>query len=148
MAIKTSTGLRDYLLATGAFKTGMDGGFLKLYGGTVPSTADAALGGATLLCTLTESGDTITGLTFDSPAVSGVLSKAAAEVWSGLNVATDTVTFYRFVTPSDDGTLSTTQRRVQGTVGLVNADLIISDTGLTSGAPQLIDGYVVALPTF
>ena len=71
----------------------------------------------------------------------------ASIVWSGVNVATGTATFYRHVGAADDGTLSTTQPRIQGTVGTVGAELNLSSTSLTTGATQTIDYYSIALPT-
>lgn len=143
---KQSTGLRDYMLATGSFKAALDGGFIKLYAGTVPSSANDSLGGATLLCTISNN-STATGLTLEAVPVGGVITKTIAEVWSGVNVASGTASFFRFVTAADDGTLSTTQRRWQGTVGVAGFDMNISDTALVSAAPQLIDYATFALPS-
>lgn len=143
---KQSTGLRNYMLDTGSFKAAMDGGFVKIYAGTIPSSANDSLGGATLLCTISNN-STATGLTVEAVAADGVITKTIAEVWSGVNVATGTASFFRFVTAADDGTLSTTQRRWQGTVGIAGHDMNISDTALVSAAPQLIDYATFALPT-
>lgn len=143
--LKPSTGLRNGMLATGSFKSLMDGAKLKIYAGTVPASADDALGGATLLCTISNNG-TATGLTFDAAAVGGVLAKTPAEVWSGTNVAGGVATFYRLETAADDGSASTVFPRLQGTVGLAGADLNLSNTTLVSAAPQVIDYYTVALP--
>lgn len=143
--MKVSTGLRNKLLDTGSLKATMDLGSVKIYAGTVPASADDALGSATLLCTITQN-STATGISLDTAAVGGVIAKAA-EVWSGTNVASGTATFFRHVATGDDGTSSTTQARIQGTVGTAGADLNISSVSLTSGATQTIDFYNVALPT-
>lgn len=143
---KQSTGLRNYMLATGSFKAAMDGGFVKIYSGAVPTSANDSLGGATLLCTVSNN-STATGLTVAAAAADGVITKTIAEVWSGVNVASGTASFFRFVTAADDGTLSTTQRRWQGTVGIAGHDMNISDTALVAAAPQLIDYATFALPT-
>jgi len=146
MAFSVSAGLRNYMLDTGAFKTAMDLGFLRIYAGAVPADAEAALGAATLLCQLSVSGGG-TGLTWESPAVSGVISKATAETWQGTNVASGTATFFRFVQPADDGTADPDQLRVQGTVGLVGAELNLSSVTLTASAIQTVNHFNVALPT-
>lgn len=146
MTIKLSTGLRNAMLATGSFKSIMDGGFLKIYGGAIPATANAALGAATLLCTISNN-STGTGVTFDGTPVDGVMVKEPSEVWSGINAASGTATFYRFVTAADDGSDSTTQSRIQGTVGTAGADGNISSTALVSAAPQAVDYFSLALPT-
>lgn len=147
MALKASTGLRSKLMDTGSLKATMALGFLKIYAGTVPATADEAIpGGATLLCTISVN-STGVGVSFDAAAVAGVLSKAPAEVWSGVNAASGMATFYRHTAVGDDGTLSTTQARLQGTVGTVGAELNLSNANLSSGATQTIDYYSTTLPT-
>jgi len=146
MAFQVSTGLRDYMLDTGSFKAAMDLGFLKIYEGAVPADADASLGAAGLLCTLSVDG-LGTGLTWESAAVSGVLSKTVAETWQGTNTDSGTASFFRFVTAADTGAASTTEMRVQGTVGLVGAELNLSSVTLTVSAVQTVNHFNVALPT-
>lgn len=146
MSVKTSTGLRNGMLVTGSFRSLMNGCFLRIYAGPVPASADDAIGSATLLCTVSNN-SSATGLTFDSTAVGGVLSKTPAEVWSGNNVAGGTATFYRLETPADDQDASSTLPRVQGTVGLLGADLNLSSVALTNGAPQAVDYFTMALPS-
>ena len=147
MALKASTGLRNTVLGGGSLKGALDGGLIKIYAGAAPASADDAVGGATLLCTvsLASAG---TGINFDAAAASGVISKAPGETWSGANAATGAAAWYRHVAPADDGTLSTTQARIQGTVAVAGADLNLSSVSLVSGATQTIDFYSVALPTF
>ena len=54
--MKRSTGLRNYMLATGSFKQAIEGSVLSIYAGPVPPTADAPITGATLLCTISAGG--------------------------------------------------------------------------------------------
>lgn len=146
MALSASTGLRNGVLATGALKTLLAGGFIKIYSGALPASADAAIGaGNTLLCTVSLN-STATGLTFDV-AANGIIPKTAAETWSGVNVAAGAASFYRHVTPSDDGTNSTTQVRLQGAIATAGAELNLSSINLALSAVQTIDYYVVALPS-
>lgn len=145
MTFKVSTGLRNKVLDTGSVKATLALGFINIYAGAVPADADASIGAATLLCTISvASGGT--GLTFGT-AAGGVLPKAAAETWSGVNAATGTATFYRHVAVGDDGTLSTTQARLQGTIATAGAEMNLSSTALVAAATQTLDYYVVALPT-
>lgn len=145
--LKASSGLRNYLLDTGSLKAALNLGFIKIYSGTVPATADAAIaGGNTLLCTISVSSGG-TGLTMEASASSGVLEKNASETWSGVNAATGTASFYRHVTASDTGASSTTERRVQGEIALVGAEMNLSSVSLTSAATQTLDAYAIALPT-
>lgn len=146
MTAKLSTGLRNAMLATGSFKATMEPAQLKIYSGAVPADADASVGSATLLTTITEDA-TGTGLDFDVAAVAGVLAKDPAQIWRGVNVAGGAATFFRLVAAGDDGTSSTTQPRAQGTVGAAGADLNLSNPTLISGASQTIDAFNVALPT-
>jgi hypothetical protein len=145
MAFKESTGLRNKSLDTAPLRTILNLGFIKIYSGAAPATADAAVTG-TLLCTISNA-STATGLTFDAAAANGAISKASAETWSGVNAATGTAGYYRFVAPGDTGALSTTEARLQGDVGTAGKELNLSSVNLTSGATQTIDYYVYARPT-
>ena len=147
MSVKASTGLRKGLLDSASLKEQLDDGFMKLYSGTVPATADAALGGATLLCTLSVN-STGVGISFDTTATGDMLSKAPGEIWSGTNAVSGTATFYRHVAAADDGTLSTTAPRLQGTIAVAGADMNLSNVALVNGAPQTLAYYSVTLPTF
>lgn len=147
MTIKTSTGLRNKMLDTGSLKSRLALGFIKLYTGGEPTTADAAVTG-TLLCTISVSGAG-TGLSLDAAAAAGVLAKSAA-AWSGAIVATGTAGYYRFSAAGDTGASSTTEERIQGSVGLAGADLNLTSVALVTNAAltaQAIDYYVVTLPT-
>lgn len=147
MPAKFSTGLRNAMLATGSLKATLDGAKLKIYAGDVPATADASIGSATLLCTISNDAGA-TGLTFASTASAGVITKTVSEIWRGVNAASGVASFYRIETTSDDGSASTTLARIQGDVAIAGASLNLSSTTLTSGASQTIDNYVVSLPTF
>jgi hypothetical protein len=146
MSFKVSTALRDYMLDTGSFKNAMDLGFLKIYSGTEPASANDSLASAVLLCTISVSAGA-TGLSFEAAAVNGILSKATADTWQGVNVGSGAASFFRFVTPADTGVSSTTESRVQGSVGTVGSDLNLSSVALTSAATQTINHFNVALPT-
>lgn len=146
MALYLSTGMRNKMLDTNPLKSILASGFIKIYSGTVPADADTAIaGGNTLLCTISVS-STGTGLTFATSASSGVILKNASEVWSGVNAASGTASFYRHVTSADTGASSTTEARIQGAIGLAGAEMNLSSTSLTSGATQTVDYYAIALP--
>lgn len=142
-----STGMVNYISVTGSRKAGLDSGFLKLYSGTVPATADAALGGATLLATLTLGGDDTTGLTIDATATDGVIKKPDAAVWQDPTPpATGTAAFYRWEQTGDTGASSTTDRRVQGTVGNIGCDLNLSSTTITTGVAFSLNTFTIRQP--
>lgn len=140
-----STGLRHHILATGSMKAGIDGGVIRIYSGTVPVDADAALSGNTLLCTISNN-DAGTGITLDTTPSGGVLQKNTGETWSGTCVASGTATFFRFSGLSDTGVLSTTEKRVQGTIGTALTDMIVDSTTFTSTILRKIDNAVFGMP--
>ncbi|PIF37847.1 hypothetical protein CLV01_3375 [Delftia sp. 60] len=148
MTTKASTGLRNHMLATGSLKAALDGGFLELYQGPEPATADAPIDPAQhkLLVRIYSDG-TSAGLTLSPTAADGFIEKST-QTWSGTNIDTGTVQFFRFVGPSDSGALSTTLARLQGTVARAGADLNITSVELTAGAPQAVNFFSIALPAF
>ena len=144
MTILASTGLRIKMLDTGSVKTIFAAGFLKLYTGAAPASPDDAATG-TLLSTISINAGG-TGTNFDTAAVAGVLSKAPAEIWSGVNAATGTAAYYRHVAAGDTGASSITQARLQGSVGVLGADLNLSSVSLVSAATLTVDYYSAAMP--
>ncbi len=142
MSLKLSTGLRDGMLDTSPFKTLLDASRVKIYSGVAPATADAAEG--TLLVSI-GSAHADTHCHFLAAAVSGVLSKDA-NIWSGVAGATGTANYFRLVVNTDTGVLSTTEIRMQGTVGTTGADINMSSVSIVSGATQTIDTWDLTMP--
>jgi hypothetical protein len=149
MTIKASTGLRNKLLDTSPLRTLFSGGYLLLYAGPVPSSADDAIVGGThtLLCDV-RNNNTTTGITFASSASGGAITKNLSETWSRAAANTGTATFYRLVASSDTGASSTTEARLQGSIGTSGADLNLTTTSLTATTVYTIDTFSVSLPTF
>lgn len=147
MSLKFSTGLRAGILATGALRTLLNGGEIRLYSGPVPASVDNALGGTNLLlCTFkTDAG---AGLTFETTAPGGTITKNLAEVWQGTVAAGGTATFYRHVLASDTGDASTTAVRIQGEIAISGSDMNLSNTALVVGAIQKLEAYSITLPEF
>jgi len=145
MAIKESTGLRDYMLVTGSLASALAGSEIRVFAGAEPASADAAETG-TLLTTLTIN-STGVGLAMDTVATSGFLSKPSAAIWSGLNGAGGVATHYRHVVQGDTGGVSTTDRRIQGSIAMSGADMNLANTTLVGGNTQSLQSYVIQLPT-
>lgn len=154
MSLKISTALANYLAVTGSMKGALDGGKMYVYAASaIPDTADEALSGATLLATVTESGDGSTGLTYESTASNGVIQKSASEVWKTLaaNITAGTALFYRFCVGSDDGSgaAGASDYRTQGSIGTdISFDLTVPSTALSTGAdfgPLSSFGYEIPL---
>lgn len=149
MTIKASTGLRNKLLDTSPLRTIFSGGYLLLYAGPVPSSADDAIVGGThtLLCDV-RNNNTTTGITFASSASGGSITKNLSETWSRAAANTGTATFYRLVASTDTGASSTTEARLQGSIGTSGADLNLTTTSLNASTVYTIDTFSVSLPTF
>ena len=146
MGMKISTGLAKSMLDTAGLRGSLTGMKLKIYSGTEPLTADAALDGAVLLVTISDAGGA-GALTFETEAVGNVLEKASAQVWQGTNVASGAATFCRLELAADTGGASTTEIRVQGDVGVAGKFLNLSSTALTSAAVQVVDYLSITMPT-
>ena len=138
--INSSTDLRVDMLA--AVKATLDGGELRIYSGIRPAAADDSIGAAVLLCTVKVDGTD--GLVFDD-TTPGLLTKPAADDWTGDNVASGTATWFRICLSADAGGASTTAPRIQGTVGVVGADLNLDTVALTSGLPTPISSFNIGI---
>ena len=152
--MKVSTGLRNYILATDDVAAGLNGGVIKLYGSTVseadaqtliPATADAAIGSAVLLCTISNDGAG-TGINLDTTPSNGVIGKASGEVWRGEMVASGYFSFARFCTDGDTHEESTDEKRLQLTVGVLGKEIIVSTAYKAIGDEQRIDQFYLGMP--
>lgn len=141
---KYSTGFRNAVLDTGSVKGTFDGGFLKVYSAptAVPASADAAIGDAVLLVTFSDNAGA-GGLNLATAAASGSIAKLSSQTWKGTAAATGTAAFFRYVQTGDTGALSTTAKRIQGTVGVAGADMNLSSTSITSGASYTLDYFAM-----
>lgn len=94
-------------------------GLLKVYAGSVPANCNAALGGATLLGTLTMSNPAFGAASAGVATAGAITSDTSAD-------ATGTATFFRVTNAA--GTAI-----IQGNVDTSGADLNLSSTSITSG---------------
>jgi hypothetical protein len=78
-------------------------------------------------------------------ATGGAISKST-DTWSGEVVTTGVAGYFRIVQNDDDGTSSTAQIRLQGSVSTSGAELNLSNTSLTDGTTLTIDTFSVSLP--
>jgi hypothetical protein len=93
-------------------------GYIKIYSGTKPATADTALSGNTLLATLRF------GATAFGSAVNGVLTANAITADTDA-AATGTASFFRCF--KSDGTTAL----LDGTVGTASANMILATTSIS-----------------
>lgn len=149
MAEKFSQG--DAQSRATAIRTAYAGGVIAIYGGTQPATANDTEGTAPLLALITlnsathTAGSATNGLTFDAP-VAGVLSKAAAETWSGNGTAAAgtgaTATWFRHYDKNHTTGASTTAIRFDGAISTAStSELQMSNTTIVEGVPVEIRTY-------
>lgn len=145
MTVKISTGLRNHMAVTGSMRSAFNANSrLSIYGGSEVATADADATGATLLCVIT--GPSSAGLEFEATATDGVLAKLASQTWSGTNLASGTATWFRFEEVGDGRGASTTQKRIQGNIGIAMGDMVFIQNVLVSGNTKTIDGGGITIP--
>ena len=144
--IKISTGLADAMMGNVGATAALNAASLELriFSGSEPLTADAALADETLLVTIQVNGGG--GMQF-AFANEGTIMKDIDQSWLGNVIATGTPTYYRLCPMNDDNTASTTAVRVQGSVG-ATGDLKLGTTTLATGNPQSIDFYQLRLPQY
>ena len=148
MTVKLSTGLRNKMLAGGAgggVKGALGGGFINIYSGPQPLTADTAATG-TLLGKVAVDGDGVTGLTFLDPT-GGTLSKNDGEAWKFIGLAAGTAGWFRFYPASGDPSVtSNTEARLDGSIASSGADVNLNNVSITVGSPNTIDLFAFTLP--
>jgi hypothetical protein len=120
----------------GSIQQGLKYGEFRLYSGSQPDDPDDVPVG-TLLVTIKNGAS---GITF-ADASDGVLSKPAAETWSGACVATGTAGWFRIVAPGDLGTDNGTDCRMDGTVATSGGQLNFTSLAFTLGSTQTIDDF-------
>lgn len=140
MSEKMSTGLCNKLLDTGSLKGTFNTAQIRIYSGTPPATADAAITG-TLIATVKQAGSS---LGWDTSAVAGVLAKGAT-AWTDPSAVGGVASHYRLVNAADADDLSTTSPRVQGTVGTGGADMNVGSTTITASSVFEVNYFTQAL---
>jgi hypothetical protein len=151
MALRLSTGGRTGLASTQGLFELFNGGFMDIYSGGQPASADAAETGVKLVRITGTSGAVSTaGLTFGT-AANGALPKSAA-IWSGVVEVAGVAGWFRFY-----GTLGTTGVmgssgtagtgiRIDGNVGVSGSDMEMSPTTLTLGRTHTVDEFTLTVP--
>lgn len=90
--------------------------------------------------------DHANGLRLDVSA-SGVIAKLAADVWSGVAVASGTAGWFRVVgAVTDAGSSSSVLPRLDGNVGTSGANLNLSSTTITASATETISEFQLTYP--
>lgn len=148
MSLRLSDAMRNKMLnggTGGGVKEGLNAGFINIYTGSQPASANTGATG-TLLGTVTVNGDGVTGLGFDA-AAAGVISKAAAQAWKFTGLAAGIAGWYRFYAPGDTVTATdATKPRVDGAVGTSGAELNLSNVSIQVGQVNTVDAYTLTMP--
>ncbi len=130
-----------------ACATGQDGA-VYVMGHNNQALTIALTAGMTGTVTITDNQyavDTNDLLRFGPPSA-GVISKLSTQTWSGVAGNSGTAAYFRLVDVDDLGTDNTTDRRVQGTVGVGTGDAQISNANITSGATETCDTCAITFP--
>ena len=124
--------MRNGILDSGINTALGTGAKIKLYDGSEPANASAALGANTLLATLT-----LANTPFGAGASGTVTAAAITSDSSADN--TGTATFAR-VTKSDDTVM------IQGNVGTADATFVLNTTSVVAGAVVSCSAFTITLP--
>jgi len=145
MAIRLSTGMRNGLCGTWGVKEILNGGFIGIYTGGQPASADLAETGSLLVTISTTSGTAATdGITFGT-AASGELPKSAS-VWSGLVSVAGIAGWFRVYDVNHTTGSNGTAVRFDGNCGVSGSDMVLSNTSQTVGATLTIDAATFTEP--
>jgi hypothetical protein len=145
--------MRTGLAGNSGIKGMFDGGFILIYSGGQPVSADAAETGVLLCRVATGSyagGSGTGGLKFGT-AADGVIPKSS-DVWSGTIGVAGVAGYFRFLgtggTTGQMGSSGTsgTGVRLDGNVGMPGSDLVLANTSLVLGATLTIDQFSLNVP--
>ena len=134
----------------GSLQTILQDGIMRIYSGAQPTDPDSGETGTLLVEITVASGAFVAGVATNGleldPIISGVLSKATDEVWSGVGLATGTAGWFRFFSNAVDAGSDASAVRLDGSVGTSGATLNLSSTSITLGATVTIDGFDLTEP--
>lgn len=109
---------------------GNEAGQLRIYSGTAPADANAALSGNTLLAALTMSDPAFGAAAAGVATASAITSDTSAD-------ATGTATFFR-IGSMNSGTFTPV---IQGEVGTSGSDLNLNSTSITAGGTVAVSAF-------
>lgn len=110
---------------------------IRIYSGTAPANADAALSGNTVLAELTMAATPFSGYTDTGTAARATAGAITADSSAD---ASGTATFFRILDSAG------TTAKAQGTVGTATSDLILNTTAITAGSTVSITSATIDLP--
>lgn len=144
MSSKLSTGLTEHIAGAGSLRDAFHGtSRISIYGGAEPAGANLSATGATLLNVITAGGSP---LEFDASVTGGVVSKDSGQTWSGANLATGLATWFRVEVTTDDRSEDPAALRLQGSIGSVVGEMIMTNPNLVGGATKPIENFRMSIP--
>lgn len=152
MAERLSTGLRNEVLKAGgkSLADALANGVIHIYSGVQPVDSNAAETGTLLGIISLASGAFTPGAPTNginlAVAANGIVSKAVAEVWSGVAVADGIAGWFRHYDNDVNTGESTTAIRYDGAIATSGSEIQMANTRLTTGGTTTIDSYGVTLP--
>lgn len=128
---------QSMLAALAAARDAGTAAVLEIYAGSIPANADAAIGAATLLASLTMNATSVASTSDTGTAARSTLAAITSDSSAD---ATGTATFFRIKTQTG-GTVTE-----QGTVGTATSDLILNTTAITAGSTVSVTSGTVDQP--
>jgi len=152
MAIRLSDALRNYMLETGSVEAALTLGFLVIYSGSQPASANDAATGTQLA--VIANADGATGLTFEAIATAGTLPKTSGETWAGTASATGTAGWWRFAgldtdkatTVTNAGTGGAGLVAMDGSIAVTGGDINMSNVSVVTSALQTLTVFNIIQP--
>jgi len=142
MAIRLSTGARTKMAGTQGLKALFEGGFINVYSGGQPTSADGAETG-NLLVTISKVSGT-DGITLGT-AASGQIPKSS-DIMSGLVGTAGIAGWFRLYDSNKTTGSNGTANRIDGNIGVSGSDLVLSNTSMVVGATLTIDTFTLEVP--
>ena len=157
MALSYSTGLVNGVLTTGgdSFADMLGGFVIDIYSGTKPASADAAVvtsSTTVLLGTITKGGVAATGdasvyTLHMGVATARAIDKNTAETWQFRGTVAGVAAWFRMRNPSDPGTASSTDVRIDGTIGTYSGDARLSSTDIVADNIYTLHRFKLTWPS-
>lgn len=151
MALQVSTKFKELILGDSSFADIFENGYIALFTGAQPPSADHPVQG-TYLGDITTNGQpwapgySYGGLHFEQ--FGPWVSKRNADAWRLVVTTAGTAGWFRlFARGADPGQLSYQAARLDGSVGLTSAsNLVLSDVALTVGPSHYIQQWLYTIP--
>lgn len=145
MALRQSTSVRTALCGTSGLKDIFNGGYIDIYTGGQPASADYAETGSKLVRITIASGDVATAGLLWGTAAAGLLPKSGT-AFSGVISLAGVAGWFRLYGTGGTSGSSASENRMDGNVGVSGSDLVLANTSLVLGATLTIDTFTLGVP--